>query len=107
MPQASAVSRSPRPASRANSSRRCRPRILIPQPEAADEGIGVRPRPAPRRQALQLLGISSAEHHLVGVERLNEAGHGDLEMLLPLLPAGPAQSPDAEIALVGAALERQ
>src|ERR1700751_1647049 len=73
--------------------------FLFPKPESAEESIRVVNNPAERRQFLQFLGVSSADSHLVWLERcrqmLDDPGH----VAAPLLLAALLQRAESRIVL--------
>src|SRR4051794_23316095 len=78
--------------------------LVLPQAEAAEEGVLVVAQAAALRQCLQLLGIAAAEHDVVGDEGCLETADDIVDCFLPPLLAQPLQAADADVVLEGALL---
>src|SRR5437588_7644126 len=77
--------------------------FILPHAEAADEGVVVVAQPYIGGKVSQLFGIATAQHDIVGLNRLLQLGDRCKSILLPFLLAKPLKSAAAEIILVCAA----
>src|SRR5689334_21110314 len=76
--------------------------VLLPEAQAADDGVAVVAGLGVRRQAQQLLGVAAAQHDVVHDKCRLEARDHILDEALPLLATQPPQPALAEVVLVGA-----
>src|ERR1700759_5247047 len=76
----------------------------IPEPETSLEGIGIVAEPRLPGQASQFLGVTSAEHDVVRLQRRHEMLHDVGDFLAPLLLAVTFQARRSQIVLEGVAL---
>jgi len=77
---------------------------VVPQPEPAEEGVGVVAPPRARREGLQELGVPAAHHHVVGLQRRLQALRDVRHVAAPPLLAEALEAAPSHVVLVGAAL---
>src|SRR5258708_3869358 len=79
-------------------------RLVLPEAEAAQEGVFVVAQAAPLRQGLQFLGVAAAEHDVVGDEGGLETADDIVDRLLPPLLAQTLEAANADVVLESALL---
>jgi hypothetical protein len=79
-------------------------RALLPQPEAALEGVAVGAAADFSRQFVDLVGVAAAEHDVIGLQRGEQALEHVIDLALPFFPAEALERGGADALLEGLAM---
>src|SRR5262245_53455695 len=76
--------------------------VVRPQPKAAEESLVVVSCATAQRQNLEFLDVPTADHGVLGLQRVDQALHDIDDMPPPLLLAVAFQTSQSEVVLVSA-----
>src|SRR5581483_4646526 len=78
--------------------------FVLPHAKAADERIFIAAETNACGKLVELLGVTTTEHDIVGLHCLPKLRHDIKNILLPLLSSQPIETALAEVVFVGAPL---